>query len=241
MLKQAAMAFQEIVFPCYCLICRKRLPLEPARGVVCGGCMSKIIPNTPPFCLRCGRKIAADYSGKTACGNCREDEFWFDRAWASCLYEGVVKEMIHKLKYNNKIPLALPLSGLLTGFIRDYHLPVTGCDYVIPIPLYPARQREREFNQAGILADATGECLNLKVMAGNLIRRRDTSSQASLSKKKRWQNMQGAFGLKDAAAVKEKTILLIDDVLTTGSTASEAARALKQAGSGSVFVLTVAH
>ena len=148
--------------------------------------------------------------------------------------------MIHTFKYNHKPGIEKYLSKLICNFVHHYHIPVTHCDYVIPIPLSYAKLREREFNQAQLLADTLAKHFGLPLLDDNLNRLRDTVSQTELDKQSRWRNIQGAFGLKSTAAMKEKTILLIDDVLTTGATASEAALTLKNAGAKAVFVLTVA-
>lgn len=242
MLKRILRALEEIIYPRYCLLCHIRIALEnQLREVICRDCIEKIRPNSPPFCRKCGRKsLKFDASGNI-CAECSKTQFCFDRAWASCSYEGVIKEMVHNLKYGNKINLAKVLSRLMIDFVSDYHLPLDSCDCAIAIPLSPRKLREREFNQAEILADTIARHFNLKVQGNNLKRIRDTKSQTELEKSKRWQNMQGAFTVKEPNAVKDKTILLIDDVLTTGATASEAARALKNAGAAGVYVLTLAN
>lgn len=227
----------EIIYPQYCLSCRKKIADKNSGDPICAECVEKIIPNIPPFCRRCGRHISA----QRICDDCVKINFHFDRAWASCRYEGAAREMLHSFKYKSKTGLGRNLSQLLINFVKNYHLPVSDCDYVIPIPLSAAKLREREFNQAGTLAEGLAKYFELKLLDNNLKRIRNTASQAELDKHKRWQNIQGAFGLKDPEALKEKTILLIDDVLTTGATASEAAKTLKNAGASSVFVLTVAN
>lgn len=242
MLKRILRALEEIIYPRYCLLCRIRITLDnQLPGVICRDCIEKIKPNSPPFCRKCGRKILKFDASVNVCAECSKTQFCFDRAWASCAYEGVIKEMVHNLKYRNKIILAKTLSRLMIDFISDYRLPLEACDCAIAIPLSPRKQREREFNQAEALADNVSGHLGLKLLKNNLKRIRDTKSQTELEKSRRWQNMQGAFALLEPCAVKGKTILLIDDVLTTGATASEAARALKSAGAAAVYVLTLAN
>ena len=219
----------------------KKMALEESRDLVCAECIATIRLNTPPFCHKCGRKIPQNSLEEALCQECSQTKFYFDRAWASCPYEAAVKEMIHKFKYNNKIGLEKQLAQLMIRFTQDYHLPVSHCDYIIPIPLSSAKLREREFNQAEMLADSLAIYFNLKMLDNNLVRLQNTAPQANLDKAARWRNIQGAFRLNNPEAVQEKTVLLIDDVLTTGATASEAAKILKDAGADSVFVLTVAH
>ena len=238
LLNKLIKTLEEIIYPRHCLLCRIKIDSEDSTNdPVCAGCLEKIIPNIPPFCQRCGRHT----SDKRICDGCAKINFHFNRAWASCRYDGVAREMLHSFKYNNKTGLGINLARLLIDFVKNYHLPVSACDYVIPVPLSPAKLREREFNQAGILAEELAEYFELKLSDNNLKRIRNTASLTELDRHKRWQNIQGAFGLKEPGALKEKTILLIDDVLTTGATASEAAKSLKNAGASAVFVLTVAN
>ena len=260
MLNRILQALEEIIYPHYCLLCRIRITLEnqlrrvtppflrdgnslprERAGLICRDCIGKIKPNSPPFCQKCGRKILKFDPSLNVCAECSKTQFWFDRAWASCSYEGVIKEMVHNLKYRNKICLAKVLSRLMIDFVSDYRLPLEACDCAIAIPLSPRKHREREFNQAEALADNLSAYIGLKLLKDNLKRIRDTKSQTELEKSKRWQNIRGAFALNAPSAVRGKTILLIDDVLTTGATASEAARALKNAGAAGVYVLALAN
>lgn len=234
-------AFIDIVYPPCCLICHTRIRGAKPRGPLCVRCREKINTLPAPFCVKCGRGVAGAYTREGKCALCLKQHFHFDRAWAGYAYEGVIKEMLHYFKYTHKVNLGGTLAGLMLDFIREYRLPVGSCDYIVPIPLSPARLREREFNQAYVLADILSDYLKLKLMDNNLKRVRNTKSQADLDRIARWKNIRGAFKLKAPNQVKDKTILLIDDVLTTGATASEAAGALKNAGAGSVYVLTLAN
>lgn len=234
-------AFIDILYPPYCLICHTRIRGAKAREPLCVKCREKINTLTAPFCVKCGRGVAGAYTREGKCALCLKQNFNFDRAWAGYAYDGVIKEMLHYFKYNHKVSLGSALARLMLDFIGEYRLPVGSCDYIVPIPLSPARLREREFNQAYVLAAALSNHLKLKLLDNNLKRVRNTKSQADLDRIARWKNIQGAFKLKSPNLVKDKTILLIDDVLTTGATASEAAGALKNAGAGSVYVLTLAN
>ena len=241
MLSSIAHTLREMLYPSYCLLCRRRIAASEITDSICASCVGAIKPNIPPFCPRCGRNAARpDHSGNF-CKACQNARYYFDRAWAGYAYEGTIKEMVHNFKYKNKINLGKHLCRLLIDFVREYHLPLNGCDCVIPVPLSQAKLREREFNQAQILAGAVSDYFGINLLSDALRRARNTASQTGLDRQKRRQNVKGAFALKNASAVKEKTILLIDDVLTTGATASEAAKTLKSAGANSVFVLTVAN
>lgn len=126
-------------------------------------------------------------------------------------------------------------------FIKEYNLPIDFIDFIIPIPLHKTRLREREFNQAQILSDYIALKFNKKVIPDNLRRSRYTKTQTELEENDRFLNVKDSFVIDKSSDIKGKNILLVDDVLTTAATSSEAAYALKSAGANIVFVLTLAH
>lgn len=241
MLRRFLQGFTELIYPKTCTLCKEKIPAN-SETLVCQSCLNKINHNQPPFCHRCGRRLLEKeiINNKNVCFKCTRTNFHFDRAWASCRYDGVTKDLIHQFKYNSKRFLDKILAKLLIEFINTYHLPKESIDWVVPMPLHTRKLREREFNQSEILARTVAEKLNLKISHNNLIRIKDTPSQTQLDDTSRWQNVQGIFGVKNPLEFHNKIVLLIDDVLTTGATASEAALALKKSHVSIVFVLTVA-
>lgn len=208
-----------LVYPKFCLTCGK--PLGPEfQDPVCNVCWGSIRKNEPAFSYKL-------------------DTQHFDRAYSVCVYEGVIKECVHFLKYNAKLSLARPLAELMAVYAR-YHLGVDNIDFLVPVPLHPAKQREREFNQTEILARRISKILNIPVMVNNLKRVKNSQPQTKLSGAERLINIKGAFEVKDKAGFKNKSVLLIDDVFTTGATVDECAKTLKQAGAKKVEVLTLA-
>jgi len=129
----------------------------------------------------------------------------------------------------------------MIDFIREYDLPIGDMDFIIPVPLHKTRLREREFNQAEILSDCIAREFNKKVGGDYLIRNRATRTQTELEDGERLLNVRGSFSVKENGCVTGKNILLVDDVLTTAATSSEAASVLKDAGANIVFVLTLAN
>lgn len=127
------------------------------------------------------------------------------------------------------------------AFIRDYQLPIEHLDFLVPIPLHKSRQREREFNQAEILSRQIAREFNKKVLTDGLIRVRPTKTQTELTFQERCQNVKKSFLVTKPGLIKGTNLLLIDDVLTTGATSSEAARCLKEAGAKKVLLLTLAN
>lgn len=231
-----------MLLPKSCAVCRKKLNDNAIDSLICQDCWGKIKNSAPPFCTRCGRHIDKSSNIKI-CPRCRRNDLTFDRAFSPCLYDGVLKELIHKFKYQNKDYLGRSLSRLMIDFIRDYELPVGFINAVIPIPLHERKMREREFNQSLVLGEAIAKEFNIELLDDGLCRVKDTASQADLADKERWANIKDCFAvdMKNRNKLKGRNLLLVDDILTTGATCSEAASTLKNAGAGVVFVLTLAH
>jgi ComF family protein len=232
---------RDIVYPKTCHICKNKITAASREGLACAACWSKIKLNLPPFCASCGRNLTGRRPLNNVCGGCAREPLHFDRAFSPCLYEGPIKELIHAFKYKNKDYLASLLAQPMIEFIIKYNLPIRTIDALMPVPLSAARLREREFNHALLLARHIGKEFNKEIIENKLLRLRNSRSQTELNDQERRLNVKDAFSVTDAKAVNAKSILLIDDVLTTGATASEAAKALKIAGASSVYVLTLAN
>ncbi|MFA5411169.1 MAG: ComF family protein [Candidatus Omnitrophota bacterium] len=232
----------DLIYPKTCAACKKRLSDKSCvAGLICRECWGKIKRNLPPFCFRCGRHLEARNFSKNICPDCVKKALHFDRAFSPCRYEGVAKALIHELKYKNKDYLAEALSSLMIEFIREYRLPMDYLDFIVPVPLHKTRLREREFNQAEVLSKYIAAEFKKDLLPGALNRLRLTRTQTELAHHERFLNVKGSFSAAKGTEIKGKNILLIDDVLTTGATSSEAAYALKDAGAGVVFVLTLAN
>lgn len=233
-------SFADLLYPKICQACKKDLPAASVGGVVCLDCWSQIKMNRPPLCHACGRQMSRKDTAKNVCSHCARKNYFFDRAFSACVYDGTIKTLIHEFKYKDKEFLGRPLSTLLADFIGGFNLPVEYIDCLVPMPLHRAKLREREYNQAQILADHLAQAIKKPVLENNLFRFRATAAQASLEPHQRFPNVKGSFAVTEKNSISGRNIMLIDDVLTTGATASEAARALKEAGAGIVFVLTLA-
>ena len=242
MLKSFFDGLIDLIYPKICLICKSKLNIQSGKdGLVCLKCWGKIKRNLPPFCRSCGRHLEATNFTKHICPNCVKKKLHFDRAFSPCVYEGVIKELIHEFKYKSKDYLGHTLSELMIEFIREYNLPMEYIDFIVPVPLHKSRLREREFNQAEILGNHIAVEFNKDLLNNNLIRHQPTKTQTELKEDERFLNVKGSFSVKEKAFIKAKNILLIDDVLTTAATSSEAAYALKEAGANIVFILTLAN
>jgi len=210
-----------------------------SRPLLCQTCYGTLELNTPPFCLNCPRQLTS-YVTDGLCPSCRKHPPAYDRAWAVCHYNDPMRKLLHQFKYNGKTGLRKTFASLIATFVQTYHVPLGQFDLVIPIPLHAARFRERGFNQSALLAQTLEKDLAIPVSTHNLLRIKNTSPQAQLSKKERWTNIQEAFTIKQPFKLHDKSILLIDDLWTTGATAQEAARSLKHNGAAYVGVLALA-
>jgi len=149
----------------------------------------------------------------------------------------VLREAIHRFKYQNMRGLAEPLGELLASYVVEHSLPAS---VLVPVPLHPARLAERGYNQAALLAREMGRRLDLPVVENSLLRVRATRQQVGLNAEERQANVAGAFACRDAQLAGQQ-VLLIDDVYTTGATLTACGAALAAIGAASIWGLTLAH
>lgn len=242
MLKEFRQGLSRLIYPPYCLLCKKFSKdtcATPLKGFVCPACEEKIVLNKPPFCVRCSRYLGKD-AQNSRCRECAKTDPAFDFAWSACLYAEPLKTLIHSFKYGQKTGLRHLFIDLMASFVMTYGLDIAQFDLMVPVPLSSTRLRERGYNQARLLGEGMAREFSVPLSVNNLIRRRHTQQQTLLDEKERWTNIEGAFTIKHSEALAHKNILIIDDLLTTGATASEAARVLKEAGAGTVGVLALA-
>ena len=194
----------------------------------------------PPFCERCGLPYPGDLTTPFECSNCREMELHFHSARSAVVARGMVREVIHRYKYQRALWFEPFLADLL---VREAKPDLSGqrWDFIVPVPLYPVKQREREFNQAERLGNhlsaATGIPQNRKLLR----RVMPTATQTLLTREQRAKNMRGVFATPRDSGLDGERIVLVDDVFTTGATTSACAKALRDAGAGEVCVWTVAR
>jgi len=217
----------DLLFPPRCAVCGR------LESFLCPDCRSSLPRAGPPRCAICWQPT---FGGD--CHRCEESKPSFEGFRSPFVFEGGARDLVHKLKYQNQSILAAPMADLLFDFISDNPLLA---DVLVPVPLFPRRKRLRGYNQAALLAQALARRLGLPVNEETLGRSKNTASQARTgTSDERKANVRNAFVCKDGRLAGRR-VLLIDDVSTTGATLDACARALRQAGAGSVWALTFAH
>ena len=251
---RAAESLFTVLFPSDCRICGEPL-VKISRLPVCKECLAQMRPLEGKLCAVCGERVLSVYAlsddrGEICCPVCRRIEPPFARAVAYGSYEGGLRELIHLLKYAGVRPAANVLGRMLAETISTLdggtdNAPGGAPVPVIPVPLHKTKRRERGFNQSEVIARAA---LKSHVLKGKfaiaddvLLRQRETASQIGLSSHQRRANLRGAFAVARVEQISGREVLLVDDVFTTGTTASECARVLRRAGATRVWVATVAR
>ncbi len=226
-----------VVFPSRCPACGTPVS-HPSRGPLCEACWDTLPTHRTPLCP-CGMPLSPRAPGQ--CGRCRRGLSPFEAGVSLGPYDGVLRTLVHELKYRGKRRVASRLAAALLD--RPDVLRVLGDNAVlVAVPLHPRRMRERGYNQSELLAQELGKRTRLVVASPRvLVRRKDTMPQTGLSAATRRANVSGAFAVRRRAGIAGRVVVLVDDVFTTGATARACARVLREAGATSVRVLTLAH
>ena len=230
-------ALGTLCFPPHCAACR--VATEPGIHL-CAECAKTAQRIGAPFCQCCSQPFEGAITQQFTCSNCADREIHFECAVAAYLSRGVVRDFIHSFKYNGQFHLRRQLADWLAAALDDPRISSRPFDALVPVPLHHVRFREREFNQAAELATLVARPRGIPVLHA-LKRTRYTSTQTKLDRSERMENLRGAFRVRHTARVKERHIVLVDDVFTTGSTVEECSRVLLREGAASVRVITVAR
>jgi len=231
-------ALLDVILPPICHICHSFIP--DAGGLhICPTCRDSLPLVSFPLCSLCGIPFAGA-GGDHRCGACLTHPPHFDAARVRFLYEGAIRDLIHSFKYNQRTELRYPLALLA---LEEVSRLVTDHDphLIVPVPLHRSRLRQRGFNQAVLLGRTISRHHSLPMLPDALVRTRRTEPQIELSSAERRLNVKGAFSVGRADSVAGKRILLLDDVMTTGSTMDECAKVLKMAGAKVVVATAIAR
>lgn len=238
MLVDLAHGLRQLVFPCVCARCGALA--GRAESEFCPDC-ARAITEDPHFtCPRCASTVGenADVSG--GCPRCRDERFHFEAAFRLGPYAGALREVVLAMKHGSGEGLA-ECVGRLWARHHAGRFRALGVDVVMPVPLHWWRRLRRGYNQTECLSAAVARMLRVAHRPGWLRRARPTKFQTQLAPSARRTNVRGAFRAARRATLAGRAVLLIDDVFTTGSTTSEAARALRDAGAKTVHVAVLAH
>ena len=230
-------ALSSLFYPATCVVCSGAVD---RREYLCESCRQRAPRIAAPFCAKCSEPFPGAITQTFSCANCEHRTLHFDSAVAAYRSRGLVRKLVHEFKYGRLRYLRHPLVAWLGETMNDPRLRGRRFDLIVPVPLHPARERERGFNQAALLAELLARRIALPVRPV-LERIRYTTTQTAYDRAERMENLRDAFRLRKNRDVRGLHVLLIDDVLTTGSTLSECARVLKKAGAVSVYAATAAR
>lgn len=227
-LQQLKEAFISLLFPPSCVGCGKE------GSFLCGACQSSLTPLPPSHCRLC-----ADPRGKEGlCERCHQSPLLIEGIRSPYGFEGAIREAILHLKYRNLKAIAPVLGQLLYEYLKAH--PIPG-DVLVPVPLHTRRHRQRGYNQSALIARELGKLMGLTVEEGILNRRIDTPAQTKVAGlEERKNNVKDVFYCKDPS-LKERRVLLVDDVCTTGATLEACSMALRGSGALSVWAIAVAR
>jgi ComF family protein len=235
--RTAGNAVLDVLYPRRCMACEHWMPRgEP--GFLCAECYQTIEFITNP-CPRCGSETGPYSKNTPRCVTCRSVPLRFDSARAVGKYSTPLKELIHSLKYSRERAAALPLAEILLEALNNSPA-AEFAEVVVPVPLHRSRLRKRTFNQSALIGKLLAGKLQLPFSQA-LARARPTQSQTELSHNARRKNVKDAFAIRRPGAVKGRQILLVDDVITSGATASECAKVLKAADASRVYAAAIAR
>ncbi len=227
--------FLDCLFPINCLGCQKE------NHWLCSNCRQKIKTSTEQVCPKCEKNLTPD--GKV-CHHCRPDSPLDGLLVCASYQDRQLRQTIHNFKYRFVSDLAIPLGKILTEKIGSSSIPLP--DLILPVPLHPRRERWRGFNQSHLLAKQVSQNLTpnfeISLDSKTLQRIRFTDSQMKIKNyQKRYLNLKNAFKIIDPEKIRQKRILLIDDIATTGATIFECAEVLREAGASEIFAVVLAR
>ena len=222
-------AFLDIFYPLYCGGC------NTLGSTLCESCIETFRPvEGETTCPICGRLV-----GKSiVCGACMEEKRAFHRGYFGFYFEGKLRDVIHAFKFHGRRDAGRFLVRLMGGRLNTI---ADTFDCIVPVPVTERRLLERGFNQSFIIGEEIAKITGKEIYPSVLVKTRKTKDQYSLSKKERKKNIRGAFAVKNGSRIKDKRVLLVDDLFTTGYTAQEASRSLIRSSAGEVIIFALAR
>lgn len=232
----------ELVYPAACIGCGGELEAaaEPGRcDMICRVCVERLALLSGPTCLRCSATVPVN-SDRERCHRCRGEKLWFDETAALGEYGGLLREWVLEMKHHRGDRLALAVAELIWERCGD-RLLAARPDVVVPVAIHWRRRCSRGTNSAAIMAERLARRLGVPLAAGLLRRERNTPPQFTLPPSERRANVRGAFSVNAGYHLSRARVLVVDDILTTGATCSEASRVLKRSGAAHVTAVVAAR
>ena len=226
----------DLIFPDLCVYCKNHSP----NSDLCSSCYSKIsFVSTQNICIKCGTpfNLGSETGHGHKCGACIEKERYYTKCRSVALFDGLIRELLHLFKYRKKLGIGKLCGKLLTenlpGAIEDF-------DLIVPVPMHIRKLREREFNQCAVLSKYLSGKTGKEYDPFTLIKLRETEAQVVFKNAgDRRKNVYKSFSVRFKDRIKKRSVLIIDDVYTTGSTVNECARVLLESGASKVLALTL--
>lgn len=238
--RRCRQAATDLLYPPQCQFCSEDLIEHETAVVLCPACHVALAPSLEATCVRCDLPVPSGNSGQPDCQRCRTTKFHFTLAVALGVYQNELADAVRRTKQPLHEPLALALGAMLANRVStrwpDFH-----ADLLIPIPMYWGRRWLRGHNGPELMAEAAAQNLSFPLATDALFCHRHHKRQATLSRAERFTNIRGVFSASRSYTLAGTKILLVDDTMTTGATASEAARMLIQAGAAEIRVAVVAR
>ncbi len=222
-----------LIFPKICLHCGENLKL--GENLICDNCRRDLIFRKGNLCPRCNTVLTAD-----KCLMCDEMDYAFDKAFSAFKYSKTIKSLVHSIKYNETKKVGKLLGFYLAEYWKKF-VKINDIDCVIPVPLHKVKKRMRGYNQSKIIGESFAKSTNFHFDSSLIKRIYFTNTQTKLTKLEREKNIKNAFEISNVEKIKNKKILIIDDVFTTGSTVNEISKILKKYSAEKIYVLTAAR
>ena len=234
-IRKTAVGLLDFILPARCASCSAKIA---DHGYLCPACWGDLKPLAAPFCCHCALPFEFETGLGDECGSCMKDPPSFDWARAAVSYDDMGRGLVLRLKHGGTTAVVPAMAQMMARTVAG--MPI---DVLMPVPLHKRRMLSRRFNQSQLLSMTIARSLGLETDNFSLEKRKATASQGGLGRKARFKNVKASFavGADREGFIKEKNIVLVDDVLTTGATASACAKALKKAGAKSVGVVTFAR
>ena len=235
--------FLNLIFPFSCENCGKEIR-ESKGYAICEDCMNQIKFISDPYCYRCGKPLSSlvSFEERAVCSDCYQAKRSFEFARSVATYQGVMRKCIHLLKYKKQVKLVQPLGNLIIEYLRkDKTIPLQEVDLIVPVPLFKEDYQKRGFNQSGLLGRYIADYFSIPFSENILLKNRHNASQVGLSKKERKNNVKKVYTINSSLENEASSILLIDDIYTTGATVEACCRELRKTKIKNLFVVTLAR